>query len=87
LEIGRWKGGLMAAFLLVRGAVLHDRTSQPNRSSNPPVVIGEQREISHNSNAKLFSLAEAAPTPPGCRAWEPGLLDKTTYGQSPANRY
>jgi len=32
----------MAAFLLVRGAVLHDRTSQPNRSANPPVVIAEQ---------------------------------------------
>ena len=31
----------------------------------------------------MFPLAEAAPTPPGCRAWEPGLLDKTTYGQSP----
>jgi hypothetical protein len=34
-----------------------------------------------NSNIKLFSLAEAAPTPPGCRAWEPGLLDQA-YEQS-----
>jgi len=47
------------------------------------------------ANVKLFSQAEAAPTPvlsaaegpPGYRAWEPGLLDKTTYGQSPAQPY
>jgi hypothetical protein len=41
-----------------------------------------QLEITHNSSVRLFSLAEAAPTPPGCQAWEPGLLDKMTYGQS-----
>jgi hypothetical protein len=30
-------------------------------------VKGEMLEVTQ---------VEAAPTPPGCRAWEPGLLDK-----------
>lgn len=37
-------------------------------------------EITHSSNVKLFSPAQAAPTPPACRAWEPGRLNKTTDG-------
>ena len=28
MEIGRWKGGLIAAFLLVGGAVLHEELAK-----------------------------------------------------------
>jgi hypothetical protein len=49
----------MAAFLLVRGAVLDDRTPQPNRSSNPPVVIAEQVRCISILGRATFPKAQA----------------------------